>query len=345
VYLDQNSSAVFSDCTIQGNRTIGTGAGGAGLYAYSASVTMQRCLVTGNQSATDGGGIRAFSIIPNSLRIIESTITANTSMGSGAGIHSFNVPVTIERSTIESNQALTAASTVYGGGIHTEGQSAASPVALVMRDCDVINNVSANYGGGVSAGWYTQMLITGSDIRDNQAQFGAGLCTLYATGEVVNNVIAGNTSTYAGAGVYNYSGAPEYTYDFVNNTVADNMSELTTDGAGLFSQDTVLNIFNCIFDGNLASAHFDDLGGAARAAYSYLRDGLEENNNGCLTGETDGDPGFANRTEYRLLSVSICNDVGTPLWNDVFAPVVDILGTPRPLNGAWDMGAYEATPN
>jgi predicted outer membrane repeat protein len=173
-----------------------TGGYGAGIY-NSATMHVYDTSVSSNQSSgtTYGGGIFNMNALTLSGVEVEANLIAE---GFGAGIdHSFG-SLTIEESTIGSNQIL-------GGGGFGGGLYLAQPAEL--NNVTIRNNVATSYGGGInSAADVTLRNVTlyGNTAPDGGAIHHTGLSAVLtlSNGTVYNNLTGGGTGT---GGIFNYA--------------------------------------------------------------------------------------------------------------------------------------------
>ena len=157
-----------------------------------------------NGNATYGGG----GIVFHSSGKITNNIIRGNRASRGGGIY-IEGDALIENNIITENQV-----TVAGAGIITYSG------ACVIRDNQIINNVSTHYGGGVHFEDSQIITLENNIIAYNYAENNGGGVLFYADvagGVMVNNLIVGNTCVQ-NSGLGMYGG----TYNFTNNTIADN---------------------------------------------------------------------------------------------------------------------------
>jgi CSLREA domain-containing protein len=129
--------------------------------------------------------------------------------------------LTLENLTIRHGNRSGASDTV-GGGVVNFG------VLTIVNS--IVTSNRANYGGGVNNYWTTATaIITGSTISGNYAvDYGGGICN-WATLEIANSTISGNTAD-RGAGVFMYSTS---VLTLVESSVTDNLA--VTDAGGIYN--------------------------------------------------------------------------------------------------------------
>ncbi|HEX5035028.1 MAG TPA: choice-of-anchor D domain-containing protein, partial [bacterium] len=192
---------------------------------------------------------------------------------------------------------------------------------------------------------------------------------------LINNIIAGNTSTDAGTvnggGISMVSSLP---INLINNTIVDNRSNNASGlGGGLWigmqSPAAVTNIYNNIFFGNsvLTSGNGQDLfidnSSAGNAAINFFNNDFNEacfDNSGAPTCDPAAiaslsqggnitapglDPLFIDAAagNFQLGLGSPAIDAGTSSAPNL--PATDHDGNPRVVGGEVDMGALEAQPD
>ena len=225
------------------------------------------------------------------------------------------------------------------GGISVSGvSSGVNNRDTSISDCQILNNASIDYGGGL------------------YIDSGTGYTTL------VNNVIAGNTASDDNGGgvyIYNQDGG---VITLTNNTITDNSTTGTRqdfkDGGGLFvklyDDNSILGIYNNIIYDNLtlngvgddifiytnANANKVSINNNDYAVLGFYIEPeanvIEKNNN------IDKIPNFENPdNDFHLLASSPAIDAGDNLENLGLLPRYDIEGEDRIQDDIADMGAYE----
>jgi hypothetical protein len=208
------------------------------------------------------------------------------------------------------------------------------------------NTISANeasFGGGVYVKSCT-ITISGNIITaNNVVADGAGVACSQSSGEIVNNLVAGNSAGIregdSGGGLDFYmcgSGMK-----VINNTIIGNTAGEW--GGGIQSWAGGPSISNCILWDNTAQIGPQvaaNAGASPIVRYCDVQGGTGQPWFG--TGCIDSDPLFED-SEGRLSAGSPCIDVGD---NSAIAGIAtDLDGNPRIVNGTVDMGAYEALPD
>ena len=228
--------ANFGSLVIVNNSTIGgtsntdenhAGDAGGGIYNFgSGSLNIYMSTIDGN-SAPDGGGIYYAS--SQTAEIFNSVISGNTAT-EGGGIFDEGPPMTITLSTISGNTA-----SINGGGLFNQGYG------VIFEDSTVSGNTAAAKGGGIYNTFGTMLTIAGGSTiggpdYKNSATDGGGIYNAGTLNIIDGSMVAGNSVTDGGGGVYND------TFSFV--TIIDSeigvgnlfaLRNTATNGAGIYN--------------------------------------------------------------------------------------------------------------
>jgi hypothetical protein len=189
---------------------------------------------------------------------------------------------------------------------------------------------------------------------------GGGFANLNSTATIARCTFSGNSAANA-AGMLNYSGIANLTNSvFIGNATSGNGGAFANDNAGnavihscsfngnkaasgaamAFFNNSTANIRNSVIWGN-SSSFYNDGSGNVDVDYSLLEFLPPAGNN------LNANPQFVSPLNYlnapattgnlQLLPCSPAINMGAALN----APVVDMANNPRPLQGGYDMGAYE----
>lgn len=146
--------------------------------------------------------------------------------------------------------------------------------SLTVVDSIVTANQSLDLcGGGISSVYdnHKELTIRNSQITNNRASDGAGICLSEVGATIVNSTIDGNQATSRGGGIY----ANEAGFDMLNSTLSNNRAGTTgggfythlgvstmessavlknqaNDGGGIWSHDNGIQIRNTTISGNSA---------------------------------------------------------------------------------------------
>jgi hypothetical protein len=195
-----------------------------GLICYNnASPFLLRLHCVGNE-AKQGGGI---SVEEFSSPTIESCVVEYNEAPSGAGIFIRNQSdATILYCTVKNN--IINAAYGNGGGICVTGSS------TTISGCEISNNISLGYGGGISYLNNSSGTLSSSRINENIASgsnsLGGGISVNGSTPLIEYCLIAGNSASgaWADGGGVDCTASPSATFDHC--TIVDNSSNGTAGG-------------------------------------------------------------------------------------------------------------------
>ena len=241
--------------------------GGAICSGYNNSLTVQHVHFENNSAQAErhpyhGGGAIAIDTT-SVVTITDSTFIDNRAPNGGA-INNLLSRLTIERSLFSDNRA-TRDDPGGGGAIYNDAGK------VTIKDTHILNNVSANLGGGIFSwahnvnGTYSgKTLIKNSVLDGNSAEHGGGLWKGgYYVLELRNSSVTNNTATNGGAGI---SGTgPGKNFKIVNSTIAYNATFPDGTAGGIFSSgapSTIMNstiAFNTIPDDTVGAAIHGDV--------------------------------------------------------------------------------------
>jgi fructose-specific component phosphotransferase system IIB-like protein len=237
----------------------------------------------------------------------------------------------------------------HGAGIYREGGG----ILITLSSPTIVNNLIINNeaidrtgvtsagGGGIRAG-DSNAHIYNNIIANNKGHYGAGVVWNYASGEMKNNIIVGNSGgeDFGGGGVWTLA---EGTTIIENNVIAYN--SVTGSGAnrgkggGILVWSTSITARNNIIWGNTQSSGnqiYLTGGGSADVTYSDVEGGYTGE------GNLNEDPLFTGDI-YLPQSNSLCIDAGNPdpVYDDPEDPANPGLAL-YPSQGTTrnDMGAY-----
>lgn len=234
-------------------------------------------------------------------------------------------------------------STCYGAGVYAYGNS--SPDNCMISNCTVTyngyDNVSTVYGGGV---YVRYAKVTHTEISHNAATHGGGMISYYHS-TMDNCLIAENTASSAGGGVYNRDQyAKFYNCDIVRNTANAN-------NGGLYTYNYPNAVTNCIVWGNKVNHVVNNVSNFNGFSYCAIEPNTE---GGTVSGEgnialasaNDGNDGLLyyvrftdpQNGNYQLHPSSNCINIGN---NDVVTDTLDFYGNPRIFGAMVDMGCSE----
>ncbi len=319
------SSPTFAECTITGNKAVGSElevAYGGGIYG---SPVITGCSISENLAFSVewnqggfGGGMYGAPEVYDSE--ISGNIAASLQMAgtAGGGAYCTSESASFTNCEISGNMALSFSTigNASGGGI------SGSPT---LTGCLISDNrvSSAALGGGGSGGGISgspelhKCIITGNTATGDAGEGEGG--GLYGNPFLINCLITDNHAASTGGGIYCRGQSP----GLVHCTVTGNRGD--AGGGGLFCwSDT--EVLNCIIWGNTIG----EINGKATVSWSDVRGGYEGE------GNIDARPWFIKENDYHLSPYSPCADAAA----NAGVPT-DLDGDPRPLDDGYDMGADE----
>jgi len=302
------SAAIIDNNVIARNGAAGHISMGGGIFAQGETVVpvISNNLIDDNW-ADWGGGIQCFYCSPE---IFGNTVTANGYEGISCYGDVFSV---ISDNVIERN--------LFWGIECSDGVSSTIKNNIISENGD-------DWGGGISCD-NSDLVIVNNIITKNRADvswggYGGGISAsgLFSTLTITNNVIAGNTTIYEGAGISLYGAIATVT----NTILWNNNGEQSTDiwiGEDYWGHPAEMTIL------------FSDLEGGQSSVVVE---------SGCTlnwgAGMIDADPLFVDYTgdDFHLTWPSPCRDSGD---NSSVTETEDFEGDPRIALGTVDMGADE----
>lgn len=325
-----HSNAVVRGFTIRGGNALQ----GAGVYIYNGS-RVEDCAIMNNrtESIFYGGQGAGIHVALDGV-ISGCTIISNVAgRGYGGGIYAANA-ITVTNCVIRGNDANYGSSEHpyggYGGGLYLLNGG-------TVRGCAIEGN-----GGGAGGGvWCSGSWIEGCHIVSNATWFSYGFQSAYGGGiaaegqyRIENCLLAYNTAGSHGGGLSGSTNGLIQNCTIVNNH--EDGGGGGSSGAGTYGG----TLRNCIVWGNTS--------GTTNALCNYVYSTITHTDTDPLPsgdGNLCADPLFVNPSagDFHLGMLSPCIDSGTSNG----APLVDLDGTARPLDGnadgtaAFDMGAYE----
>jgi hypothetical protein len=196
LYYHQGSGANFNitDSTFTGNHAAASAGIGGAIY-YSGTANIHRSRFEGNSAGStnsSGGAIAGLG----TLNLFDSLLNDNEA-NEGGGLHLSNCNVTITRSTISNNQALTH----FGGGIYFNTGSGTVSASTIN------GNTAGIDGGGL---WTSNINLTLANVTvdsNTSGQYGGGIYYQSFSPKTltVNNVtVTGNVAASQGGGIFRY---------------------------------------------------------------------------------------------------------------------------------------------
>jgi len=192
-------SMLISDCNFTDNfATLG-----GGLY-WDGTETIVTDSNFIDNSAFKGGGIYCIESLDSTIRGCEFTRNQATEPGGeGGAIYCSSIPIDITDCQMQYNTAF-----VSGGGVYLAGDA---PEPRTLANCLFTDNFAGRDGGGVSANWYADPIISnctfvrntaaGTFGEPNNTGFGGGFYCSYESSSVVTDSIFWNNFALKGDGL------------------------------------------------------------------------------------------------------------------------------------------------
>jgi predicted outer membrane repeat protein len=171
---------------------------GAGLYSVESDGTITGSVITGNRAQ--------FAILPTDPNDANIPNIGGI-FAEGGGYFCLSSTVDIFDSIFTQNRA-----SASGGAIYYSGGDQDLLYSPLLHNSLITHNFAGRDGGGISANWFMEPVISNCTIADNDVRglpaYGGGLyCSYYSNVELINSIIWGNTSSYEGAQVAVCTGA------------------------------------------------------------------------------------------------------------------------------------------
>ena len=142
----------------------------------------------------------------------------------GSVVTATNSTVSIEGLTISGGTGTLASGKYYGGGVLSYATTSSSTAIVSLSECEVTYN-SADYGGGIAAYGYGDVVLDGSIVEGNIADTsGGGVSVASGNASCTDTSISDNLAGYEGGGAWlaNSSGTLDSTVcDWVDNDPDD----------------------------------------------------------------------------------------------------------------------------
>ncbi|MDR3366253.1 MAG: fibronectin type III domain-containing protein [Prevotellaceae bacterium] len=345
--LKRSGDAIYSsgenpplgDITIDGLTLEGTNAKDSeGIYWTSSpatgSVAIRNCVIQNfgdDSSAYNGGGMQLRGEAKEGSFVVEDCLIRNNKARNGGGISLNGRHHTIRNCEIRNNSVI-------------GRESSSTPES---------SNVPIGGGGIYVLGAEGSASITGCLIEGNSAYSGGGLFlrSVADSAAVSNNVVVNNTAVYGGGVAFCGDTVVNTALKITNFTIASNRAEQR--GGGIYIADTSQRVYNTIFWNNrTAKAEGGDTTDNVYVDASASDLTFSHN-------IVDRDYGYANLAQISCIAESdsaklfgagwvtlfpsAAEDGGTtvPAAPSTSIPSTDILGQPRVVGGAIDIGPYE----
>ena len=266
----------------------------------------------------------------------------------------------------------------YWGHISFQNMGLAG-ASLINYSIIELGDVSGNSGiagvGGAIHVDFSNLTISNSIIRDNEATWGGGIFVNANKSPTISNcLIKGNDSDHAGGGIYFWNGAGSV----VENCIFDanrcnETSEITYTGGGICSQTgTSIKVLNCTFVNNTSNqtngqsiilhssnsarvincivwGSGNEIYLTGTNTYTIVNCAVEGTGASSYVNSIDlnssnsasDGPNFVatDGSDWSIKFISPCRDIGTDTYTGVTIPSTDYDGNNR--IGTTDIGAYE----
>jgi predicted outer membrane repeat protein len=367
------SAATIEGCRFIENRA-GGGRGGGIACRAKASPAIRNCAFIGNTAQAGegkltgiGGGIQSSNSTPviSGCRFEENRAIGGklASCGSGGGLHIAAGRVTVLDCAFIGNEVVGRHARITGMGgailVTSFGSHTITRCTFTGNQASGGSISFTGMGGGLQVSGSAITTVTGCTFSNNRAAGGAtgisGVGGAIVCSEpkskltLINCVVAGNTATGNGGGLWNGGVSGGTSPSIVNCTFSENHADGA--GGGIYSaagptQPCSPKLANCIVWGNSPDQIADVSGAVSTVSYSNVQGGWPGR------GNLDVDPLFVDplTADLRLMAGSPCIDAGD---NRAMTAVTDLDDRPRfvddadtPDTGAGeppivDLGAYE----
>jgi predicted outer membrane repeat protein len=337
ITLNQACFIITTDATIDGflvrNNAGLPGTDGGGVYITNSSPTIANCIFN-NNGADYGGGISIWhSGVDIQPHISNCTFNGNSSAYGGGAISNRGNSNAVITDCIFSNNSTAG----DGGAIYIAGSNP------TVDNCTLTSNSATTSGGAIYLE-DSQATILNCRFSGNNANDGGAIRNVLDLNTKIANCTFYDNSAVTGGAISNLDSAPNIT----NCTFSGNFA--TTYGGGIYNDETVGYITNCILWGDISGSgveiansglsaptiSYSDIAGSGGSGGWNTSLGNDGGNNiddvPLLISPTTGD--------LRLQYASPCKDTG----NNAAIPsgvTTDFEGEQRIFNSTVDMGADE----
>jgi CSLREA domain-containing protein len=294
VVLDRSTVSGNAGVGIEGrNFTItGSTVSGNSGFGIVGSGTISGTTVSGNT----GGGVVLNGVV-GAWAISNSLVADNGGIGVAVVWRDDESGLAdITNTTIRGNSNTGPGVDVDGGGLVTIGDG---HLAVTLTQSTISGN-SAEYGGGVHAGYNTQTNLVNSTVSGNSAAKGGGGILAQGSVELVSTTLANNVST-AGAGGGLDVAPNSGTVRLVNSTVSGNSA--ANGGGGIVAQGS-LELVGTTVANNVST-------GGAGGGLGVLAGGTTRLTNSTVSGNSaaNGGGGIVAEGSLELVNTTLGNNV------------------------------------
>ena len=280
--IQNNAMVTIGYITVTDNTAQKTG---GGIYVYKAGVAMNGGKIAGNVSVkSSGGGI--YAVDATKLELSNMLISKNTAK-SGAGVYALRSKVFVKDSEISENVSEGSGTGIYVSGgtwkaalaggeltnvklIGNHGGRSNSGAAVYMNvdvevtftNCEIANNISDNYCGGIYAAAGAVPTLTNCSVTGNQAVVNGGAMLVRDCGVLTNCYFANNKADKGGA-IFGGNHIEQWSVNgwgskgddiglFMTDCTFENNTAVTDGGAFHLDMSCYTTIDRCTFTGNSA---------------------------------------------------------------------------------------------
>ena len=235
-----HANVSMQNVTVSENSVTGSRNDGGGILVRYGSLTMDGCHVEGNTAPDCGGGM----ILRHSELNAANSFFENNTAPQGAGIYINDASGDAEEGCSGKHDHLITNSTISGNKVPNSlnsmggGMYVGATSNLTLRKSKLLKNDGAAQGGAIVAYSAGTIELDGVSISENTAQSGAGiyaLCTTVCNTDIHllnGTAIDANTATGYGSGIYAYAQANTLSVTAENSSISGNTA---AGGAGIFT--------------------------------------------------------------------------------------------------------------
>ncbi len=294
--VDQSQLAVNAAAGVAADQ------GGGAVYNDGGTLSITASTLTTNRATGTAGSGGAVLSLAGELSIDESTLDSNDSQRAGGAVEIVAGTATISQSTLEANS--TGGAPGNGGAVHV---SAAADTTVVGSE--VTDNTATLEGGGLWNSATGTMTVRGTELTGNTA--------------------SGAAADNGGGGLYNDGGTMEVVRSDISENVADGAAG---SGGGLLNNNGDLTVRGSTFDANTAPRAGGGIETAGNdATVTIFNTDLTDNTTGATPGNGGGlHLGGAGTVDYTrgLVTGNIAANEGGGLWNrDGTLTLIDVTAT------------------
>jgi hypothetical protein len=254
---------IVNHCTFTNNRS-----GGVAGAIVAQTITVRNSTFTDNHADYGGGAIYFVQGGGARVSITNSAFLHNTTTNNYGGALWLGGVTTISGSTFDGNTSGALAGAIYAspvldisdsvvsnnhandyGGIQTENS-----IALTINRCNISNNTSNTWAGGVFLGGGGTGSISNSTISGNTSGYqGGGIYSDAVSLKLTNVTIDGNTGVFGGGLYFRGSNDPR---PLIINNVTISGNHATNAGGGVFHDGGIATLNNTIIALNTSGSGF-----------------------------------------------------------------------------------------